>query len=103
MCLQGNGLCLLGRRKSVFFRRKEKRPSQFAVVNGRGKREYLMCVRFCPPNISQNENKNNKKGRKAMYKVSFYSKLLCKEVVKSFETAKDASEFAKKVNGIVVA
>ena len=38
-----------------------------------------------------------------MFKVSFYSKLLCKEVVKSFESAKDASEFEKKVNGIVVA
>lgn len=38
-----------------------------------------------------------------MYKVMFYSLLLNKYIIKPFENAGDALEFASRVNGIVQA
>lgn len=37
-----------------------------------------------------------------MIKVRFYSKLLQKEVEKSFQNTADAFDFARKTNGIVI-
>lgn len=37
-----------------------------------------------------------------MYKVSFWSELLNKTVVKSFDSAADAAAFAKAKNGILI-
>lgn len=38
-----------------------------------------------------------------MIKVRFFSALYQKEITKTFENVKDAFEFARKTNGIVVA
>ena len=37
-----------------------------------------------------------------MYKVRFYSELLKREVIKNFDSLKEAFDFAHKVGGILV-
>lgn len=49
-----------------------------------------------------NKRKTTKECQK-MIKVQFYSAIYQKEITKQFENVKDAFEFARKTNGIVVA